>query len=296
MYGIIKTSVDGVYDLFKIKSQKKQAPFLFDSPHSGTSFPDDFAYACTKEDILEMSDLYVDRLFEKVVNSGAVFMKSNFPRSYIDLNRRPNDVDLQILDGIWPDSLDKQGRASRGVGLVHRVVRSGVDIYEERLKPEVIEKRLDDYYRPYYTELEKQLDTLRATFGCVFHFNCHSMPSTANLGHLPDINLGDRSGASSDPDITALVADIFISLGYGVSINSPYKGFAIIEHTGRPQDNRHSIQIEINRGLYMNEKTLKTKKAGFAHLKADLETFVQKAVKALPEVVRSHLPSSQVCL
>ena len=46
-------------------------------------------------------------------------------------------------------------------------------------------------------------------------------------------------------------------MGYTVAHNKPYAGGFITEHYGRPARGLHALQIEINRGLYMNERTLR---------------------------------------
>jgi N-formylglutamate amidohydrolase len=60
------------------------------------------------------------------------------------------------------------------------------------------------------------------------------------------------------------------SLGYRVARNAPYAGGYTTEHYGRPARRTHAIQVEINRGLYMNEATREPTE-GLARLKADIE-------------------------
>ena len=68
---------------------------------------------------------------------------------------------------------------------------------------------------------------------------------------------------------TALVAETLAGMGYAVAINDPYKGVELVRKHGRPSERRHSLQIEINRKLYMDEATLEMT-AGFAVLQANL--------------------------
>jgi N-formylglutamate amidohydrolase len=46
------------------------------------------------------------------------------------------------------------------------------------------------------------------------------------------------------------------NLGYVVSINDPFKGAELIQRYSDPLGGRHSMQIEINRRLYMNEEAI----------------------------------------
>ena len=58
---------------------------------------------------------------------------------------------------------------------------------------------------------------------------------------------------SADPTRTSWVATWFRRRGYSVQINEPYQGGDLVRHFGDPAAGRHSIQIEINRALYMDE-------------------------------------------
>ena len=78
----------------------------------------------------------------------------------------------------------------------------------------------------------------------------------------PDFVLGDRYGTSCSADLTETAASILKSLGYTVARNKPYAGGFITEHYGRPSKGLHALQIEINRGVYMNEDTFE-KSDGF---------------------------------
>jgi len=117
-------------------------------------------------------------------------------------------------------------------------------------------------------------------FGAAWHINCHSMKSTGNAMNVdkgsarPDIVVSDSDGTTADPGFTRFVADHWRSMGYTVSINDPYKGGEIVKLYGRPHLKRHSIQIEINRRLYMDESTF-VQTAGFDVLKAHTEDFLQ---------------------
>ena len=52
-------------------------------------------------------------------------------------------------------------------------------------------------------------------------------------------------------------------------VNEIYKGVEIVRRQGRPAARRHSLQIEVDRALYMDQKTLE-KNAGFHRLQADI--------------------------
>ena len=58
--------------------------------------------------------------------------------------------------------------------------------------------------------------------------------------------------------------------GQTMARNEPYAGGFTTRHYGRPAENRHTLQIEINRALYMDERRI-AKNANFAVL-ADILT------------------------
>lgn len=261
-------SLNRVYTLCKPEGDI-HAPLFFDSPHSGKDYPDDFSYSCEKAQLDSMSDLYVEELYQHVSSQGAYFLKAEFPRSYVDLNRHADDIDIQLIDGLLTKAPHPKGRASAGYGVIYRLVR-GNPIYDARLSLETINKRLNEYYRPYHQVMEETFQTLQDIFGCAYHINCHSMPSTHHFIELPDIVLSDLNGTSCSSLFLNFVKELFIAKDYTVSINHPYKGAEILRKYGQPTHNAHSLQIEINRSLYMDEATL-MKNNGFAKLQKDIK-------------------------
>lgn len=89
-----------------------------------------------------------------------------------------------------------------------------------------------------------------------------------------DFVLGDRDGTTCDPALTTFVAGALRSFGYRVDINNPYKGVELVRAYSSPATGRHSLQVEINKRLYMNEAT-REKTAGFAPLKGHLTELVR---------------------
>ena len=66
--------------------------------------------------------------------------------------------------------------------------------------------------------------------------------------------------------------------GYHVLRNKPYAGGFIKEHYGQPQTGIHAIQIEINRAIYMDERTY-ARQPGFAALSADLMVLAETLMR-----------------
>lgn len=258
-----------VLESYKLEGVLKQhaptdpVPLIFDSPHSGTAFPTDFRPALDPTLVLRTTDLFVGRLFQTVPKHGAVLLEALFPRAYIDVNRALTDLDPALLAGPWPDPLTPSEKSRLGKGLIWRLAAGGRPIYPRRLTVDEATKRIENFYLPYHQALLSALDTGHAQFGAVWHINCHSMKSlSTNMDAegpgttRPDIVLSDREGASAEAAFLDVVHSHFKDAGLTVAINDPFKGAEVIRRHGRPTERRHSLQVEINRRLYMNERTL----------------------------------------
>jgi N-formylglutamate deformylase len=267
---------DGIYTLTR---PQNGLPLVFDSPHSGHVYPQDFDYACDFSVLEKAEDKYVDQLFAHAPNHGATLLCADFPRSYIDVNRCERDIDIDLLEDLWPEELNPTARSHAGIGLIRRLVKPGVPLYARHLKAAEIRARIETYYRPYHAALEKAIEAAHYNFGHVWHINCHSMPTQdshsfrASPLKSADIVLGDRDGTTCDIDFTHAVRDFFKGLGYRVSVNDPYKGVELVRRYSSPATGRHSLQIEIARNLYMDEETYK-KCEGFEQTQKDMEKFM----------------------
>ncbi len=263
----LPSNVQGVYRILQPKAQT--VPVVFDSPHSGTIYPDDYGYACDLSLLRRTEDRFVDELYANAPDFGAPFLAAEFARSYIDVNRAEDDIDPDLLESDWPTTYSPSFRSAAGHGIVHRLIKVGYPIYNRRLTISEVEDRIAHYYRPYHAMLKKLLDDTHYNFGQVWHINCHSMNSlrprdgaVISLGEA-DFVLGDRDGTTCDPEFTRHVRDFLNGLGYKVSINTPYKGAELLRRYSDPMQGRHGLQIEINKALYLNEDTQeKNKKYG----------------------------------
>jgi N-formylglutamate amidohydrolase len=249
-----------------------EVPLVFDSPHSGSRYPADFCYCCPIEVLRRAEDAFVDELYGAAPAHGATLIAALFPRSYLDPNRADDDLDEALIDGDWPWPLRPSHKTRAGLGLVRRVVRPGAPIYDRKLSIREILARVERCHVPYHRVLEEACGRAHGKFGAVWHVNCHSMPSHPTAkeeGDCADFVLGDRDGTTCDRDFTEFVAEVLRGRGYDVRVNEVYKGVEIVKRQGRPAEQRHSLQIEVDRSLYMNQRTVE-KAAGFAALQADI--------------------------
>jgi len=269
-------------EIFSILKPNNPLPVVFDSPHSGTHYPEDFRHACEMIDLAQAEDKYVDELIDFAPDFGIALLKANFPRSYIDVNRAVDDIDLNLIENEWPyGEIVPSLRSDAGIGLIRRLVRPGLPLYNRYLAPSEIVHRIEHYYKPYHDALETLLDDAHYNFGQVWHINCHSMPSSSAVPKQPislmggkvrpsDFVLGDRDGSSCDIDFTHALRAFIEKLGYTVTLNDPFKGVELVDRYSQPTRGRHSLQIEINKALYMNEENHE-KTENFEPLKTDLQ-------------------------
>ena len=256
--------------------QGTEAPLLIDSPHSGRSYPDDFQTRVPHLVLRGAEDWMVDDLFAGAPQEGATLVAARFPRAYVDANRRLDDVDPSLIDGTWPEPLNPGPKSALGIGLFRHRTNDGGPLLAGPLTVAALRSRIEHCWKPYRKVLEQTLDGLRDRHGAVWHINVHSMKSVGTAitpdgpgGERPDMVIGDLDGQSCDPAFTVFVAERLQALGYSVSVNDPYKGAEIIRVHGRPADNRHSLQIEMKRNLYMDEPAVAAN-GGYGKLKADL--------------------------
>jgi N-formylglutamate amidohydrolase len=255
-------------------------PFVFNSPHSGRHYPTEFlASACLdKHEIRRSEDLLVDALFEPVVKLGAPLMSAVYPRAYLDVNREPYELDPKMFAGRLPSFANIRSlRVAGGLGTIPRVVSDAANIYRGPLAVDEALGRIERIYRPYHDTLRHLLAQTHVAFGMAVLLDCHSMPSNIRGGPSrvrPDFVLGDRFGTSCMPELMDRATTILQGLGYTVCRNKPYAGGFITEHYGRPARGLHALQIEINRGLYMDEQRL-APHGGFERLSSDLAAFAE---------------------
>jgi len=261
-------------------------PLLFDSPHSGRRYPESFRYQAPLLALRQTEDAYVDRLLAGAPERGVTLLLAEIPRVYLDLNRDADDIDAELLAEPWPGTLNPTAKTRRGLGLIRRFALPGVPVYGERLTVADVQARIETIHVPYHRCLQQELAGLRDEFGFAWHIDWHSMKSIGNAmtedngQRRADFVLGDLDGTSCEAALTALAAETLTSFGYQVAINRPYKGAAIVRRCGRPAEGLHSLQIEINRALYLDEATVEPG-AGLDAIGRDIGRLTARLAEAL---------------
>jgi len=264
-------------------------PLVLDSPHSGHDFPADFDAIVSEAELRESEDCYVDELYAAAHEVGAPLLAASFPRTYLDPNRHAGDVDLELIEGSWPWEYQPSGKARIGKSLIWRTLEDGRPIYARKLAPESVRGRIERFHAPYHRSLKALLDRAFQQHGKVYHINCHSMRAVAGKQSdegegavRADFVLGDRDGTTCEARFTQTVREILAGMGYSVKLNDPYKGVELVRAYSDPQAGRHSLQIEINKRLYMEDGSLR-KNAGFSRLQNNLGELLKAVVDEISD-------------
>jgi N-formylglutamate amidohydrolase len=292
----IRDELDPPFEV--LEPQTWQGPVLFNSPHSGSTYPRHFL-ASSRLDMATLrrsEDSFVDELVAGVVREGFPMMRAHFPRCFVDVNREPYELDPRMFEGRLPSFANTRSmRVAGGLGTVARVVGDAQEIYDQRIPVDDALRRIESLYKPYHRALRRLFTRLHREFGAAVLIDCHSMPSTA--GHRderprPEFVLGDRYGTSCVGVVAEMVEKALRALGYTVSRNKPYAGGFITEHYGNPAAGLHAIQLEINRALYMDERCYQ-RSSTFSRLTADMETLARRLHEIPLEQLRPYRAAAE---
>lgn len=282
--------------ILKMVSMVSHSPgsnaLVLDSPHSGTQYPADFLFSCDAQTLRRAEDTHVEKLYDFAPALGVHWVEAHFPRSYLDANRNTTEIDETLMDAPWPGLIETDAKIMSkvrlGKGLIWRTTDDGLPIYNRRLGVLEVQARIANCWQPYHAAVAASIDAAHAAHGYSIHINCHSMPAIAssNATDFPgeahaDFVVGDRDGTTANPALSKLICSFLKSLGYSVAYNHPYKGVELVRRYSNPSGQRHSIQLEINRKLYMNEDTLEMT-SGFTSLKVHLQSLVELLLRYDP--------------
>ena len=237
-----------------------RAPIIFNSPHSGSVYPHAFLNASRIDlpALRRSEDSFMDELIRDLSDHGFPVVRVKFPRSYVDVNREPYELDPRMFSGRLPSFANTRSmRVAGGLGTIPRVVGDGQEIYRERLAVDDALARIEALYKPYHRALRRLINKAHQAFGTVVVVDCHSMPSigvSRDEPRRPDVVIGDRYGTSCAALLPDMVEETMSRLGYSVGRNKPYAGGFITEHYGNPASGLHTIQLELNRAIYMDER------------------------------------------
>ena len=260
-------------------------PLLVDVSRSGREYPKEYRSPLPFTTVHDNVSMYVEDLWAGAPQVGATLLYCMFPNTWIDVNRSEVDMDPAIVDGKWPVELKPTARTLEGLGLIKTKARYGEPFQERKLTVAEIEERFDKYYRPYHAELKRIADGLHEKYGKLTQISCHCMSAVGAPTHpdagqpRADFCVSDLKGVTASKEAMARVVDTLKSYGYSVSVNTPYIGNELIRRIADPARGVNSIQVEINKKLFMDTKTFRATE-GLTKVKADLDRLLQVLAKA----------------
>jgi N-formylglutamate amidohydrolase len=267
-------------------------PVLLSSPHSGTVYPDEVLHACALQPELlrVLEDGPTHLLAQAGVRAGAVLLAATFARAYVDLNRSARELDPALLGpAADASSLQLSAKVHAGLGVVpSRIAHRS--IWRSPLGAAAVRRRLAAGYLPYHRRLAQLMRDRVQQFGAALLIDLHSMPceaAAAETGRPIGLVIGDRYGASCDPNLVEIATRSLQRHGFAVARNRPYAGGFITEHYGRPQRGWHALQIEVRRDLFMDAHT-RQHHAGAEAVAAGLHEVVRSLTRAMGGLRPGH--------
>lgn len=268
-------------DVFNLR--EGNSPLIISSPHAGTYVPDEIKALFTEEaQSLPDTDWHVDRLYDDFASAEDVtFIRANYSRYVIDLNRPPDDTPLypgQVKVPLCPDK-----------------TFDGVEIYREGCAPDAaeIEQRLKLYWRPYHAEIERQIERALSVHGIAILYDAHSIrQSVPRLfdGILPDLNIGTAGGKSCAPEMAEKVMAAAEASRYSAVLNGRFIGGYITRAHGAPERNVHALQMELAQVNYMDERSFDYD----AEKAADLKAALEQILHAVTDYARARVKAKSV--
>jgi len=265
------------------KPLRQKAAVVLTSPHSGRQYGADFLAASRLDAmaIRRSEDSFVDELFAAGPELGVPMLAAQFPRAYCDVNREPWELDPAMFADKLPDYVNTASpRVHAGLGTIARIVGTGEAIYAGKLRFAEAERRVQTCWQPFHDALSALIDETLARFGTCLVIDCHSMPTIPGRhAARADVILGDGHGTSCAPEWTNFMAAVFTGLGLNVRRNDPYAGGYITRNYGRPREGVQAVQVEVARGLYMNERSI-LPNAQFNFMQANMARFLDAVITA----------------
>jgi N-formylglutamate deformylase len=261
----------------------KVQAFFVTIPHSGEMIPPgaDWLQGLSEAVLMRDVDRYVDQLYLPVLTEKQVpNIIATCHRYVIDLNRKPDEYDHDSVEGaVHPGGTHPKG-------LHWSVTTFAEKLITKPMSKEVHEFFVKTHYQPFHDSVVSMAKSFTTT--PIYHLDLHSMPSQGTALHndpgakRADVVISDFHGKSARKDFVEMVINSYRSAGFQVAYNWPYFGGGITQMYGRPEQGHHTVQVELNRMLYMDETT-KQKNATF------LET--QKKLTHAIEVILANLPA-----
>ncbi|UII28417.1 N-formylglutamate amidohydrolase [Fulvivirga maritima] len=262
-----------LYNLIEPKVDK--VPILISVPHCGTDFPEEIKSGYNDEltKAPDDTDWFVDKLYDFAPEMGIAMITANYSRWVIDLNRDPESEPLYNDGRIITD-------------LCPTTTFAGEPIYKEGHMPggKEIERRLKEYYWPYYTKIDEILSGLKAEFGKVLFWDAHSIRQYVPLIRdevFPDLILGDNNEMTAHKNLINASLDALSTKRLKLEHNYPFRGGHLTRYFGKPQENQHALQLEMSKINYMDNKELHYDEERAGHIRSLLQDNFKALIETL---------------
>ncbi len=228
-----------------VEVREGAGPVILAQPHVGRMIPPEIATRMNATGLAKTdTDWHVDRLYDGLLPD-ATIVRAPYSRYVIDLNRDPSG------ESLYP------GQAT--TNLCPLTDFDGNPLYCEGAEPEAeeIASRINSIHAPYHDALTQNIARIKARFGVVLLYDCHSIRSVVPRlfeGQLPVFNIGTNDGVTCAPALAEDALSVCEAARPGEAVlNGRFKGGWTTRHYGRPGDGVHAIQMELAQRAYMIE-------------------------------------------
>jgi N-formylglutamate amidohydrolase len=254
---------------FKVINYNKNK-FLLNIPHSSIKIPSKYIadYLISSKELMHekksMADLYTDELFSGLTKIDSITMTVS--RILVDIERF-TDKNLEPMSRV-------------GMAAIYTSTQNGSRL--RNLSKTKSRELLSDIYRPYHSKLDSLAQDKINKFNQCIIFDCHSFPSQPRRYEpdqnkdRPDICIGSDK-FHTPKKLEKLLFDKFKAQGLSVKVNTPFAGSIVPNVFYNKNKKVVSVMIEINRKLYMDERTFKKKK-GFNDIKNKITKVLGEAM------------------
>lgn len=224
--------------------QQGNSPIIVSFPHDGILLPSEIKdhFNALGQQVPD-TDWFVNQLYNFLPELDVSFFIPEFSRYVVDLNRSSQGGSL------YP------GQYETSVCPV--ATFDDESIYKDGKEPDADEvaRRIAAYWQPYHDHIQSEIARVKAFHGYAILWDAHSIRGVVPQlfdGVLPDLNFGTAAGTSCAPDILKRVTAIAHAQShFSVVENARFKGGYITRNYGKPDENVHTIQLEINQSIYM---------------------------------------------
>ena len=243
--------------VFEEIAAKHPHKIVISAPHGGVFYPNELV---TQSQVhlrrfRTLEDIGTSQIALSLQCDDRAVIAAKLSRAVLDLNRPAEALDPLLYDTPCQTVADNHQFApyvAAGYGVMPRLSGEREPLYDTALPYGLATRLLERFYHPYHRALQQLTSTL-PTGGVLI--DLHSMPSHAAGKRMADIVFGDNFGKSLPHHYRQIIDDFMRTTPFTHGWNHPYAGGYITCHYGTSDGPHHSLQIEINRNIYLKKST-----------------------------------------